>query len=206
MVAISAFVGRRALKQGRGCDVVPYIRVIDEDEAEGPLFKLYDEIQSKRGRLSNVLKIQSLDPKGLEAHLDLYMALVFGKGPLSRRERELIAVVVSSANGCEYCYTHHGEALNKYVKDDAFIQQAIKDYTQLDLPAGERALCDYAVGLTKTPGEGRSDAVEALRAAGFDDEAILQATSITAYFNFVNRMVHGLGVELEGDDARDYDY
>ena len=184
---------------------MPYIRVIDEDEAEGELFDVYDDIQRRRGRVANVLRIQSLRPRGLKRHLDLYMDTVFGRGPLTRRQRELVAVAVSAANGCAYCVTHHGEALNKYVRDEAWVQGLADDPDGHDLAAEERALVDYAVGLTRSPGEGRRDAVEALRAAGFDDEAVLHATEVAAYFNYVNRLVHGLGVELEDADERDYD-
>ncbi len=183
-----------------------YIRVIDEDEAEGKLFTVYDNIQRTRGRLSNVLRIQSLDPKGLEAHLGLYMAHIYRPGGLGRLERELIAVVVSVANGCDYCVTHHSEALAKYAKDDALVKQVSADYTQAKLDSRLHALCDFAVGLTKQPATGRKEAVEALRSAGFSDEDILHATEVVSYFNYVNRLVGGLGVELEESDDRDYQY
>lgn len=183
-----------------------YIRVIDENEAEGELFRVYDEIQRSRGRLSNILRSQSLDPRGLKAHLDLYLELIYGKGPLSRKERELVAVVVSAANRCRYCITHHSEALSKYVKDEATVRQIVQDHTKVKLPARERALADYAHGLTVRPQEGREAAVEALRKAGMRDEEILHATQITAYFNFANRIVEGLGVDLEQTEARDYAY
>ncbi len=185
---------------------VAFIRVIGEDEAEGPLFEIYDEIQRSRGRLSNILRIESLNPKALKAHLQLYMATVFGKVGLSRRERELIAVVVSAANNCEYCYIHHGEALNTYVKDEAMVKQLQTDQSKVKLPARERALVDFAVGLTTNPASGREEAVKALRAAGLNDEEILHATEVVAYFNFVNRLASGLGVDLESQDARDYNY
>lgn len=188
------------------CDIVTYIRTISEDEAEGPLFDMYDELQKQRGRVSNVMRIQSLHPKAMRRHLDLYMEIMYGKGPLKRLERELIAVVVSVANGCEYCQVHHGDALNNYAKDDAWVAAVRADYTKAELTAEQRALCDYAWGLTKEPANGRKDAVAALREAGFDDEQILLATEIVAYFNFVNRMVHGLGVELESDPHQDFLY
>lgn len=183
-----------------------YIRVIDENEAEGDLFRVYDEIQRSRGRLSNILRSQSLDPRGLKVHLDLYLELIYGKGPLSRRERELVAVVVSAANDCKYCVVHHSEALSKYVKDEAEVRQIGQDYTKVKLPARERALADYAHGLTLRPNEGREQAFAALRKAGFRDEEVLHATQITAYFNFANRIVQGLGVDLEQTEARDYAY
>lgn len=184
-----------------------YIRVVDEDEAEGELFTLYDEVQRTRGRVSNVLSVQSLHPRAMKRHLDLYMELLYGKGALSRLQRELIAVVVSAANGCDYCVAHHSDALLKYAKDPALVKQVAADHTKLDLPPADRALSDYAHGLTVAPATGRREAVEALRSAGFNDEAILLATEIVAYFNFVNRLVHGLGVDLEKGEARsDYNY
>lgn len=181
-----------------------YIRVIDEDEADGELFEVYDHVQKARGRLSNVLRIESLNPRALRRHVDLYMELLFSKGPLSRPERELIAVTVSAANDCGYCVTHHAEALGRHVKDADFVQQVVADIGKAPLDDRQRALVDFALGLTHDPGKGREAAVDALRKAGFADEAILHATEIVAYFNFVNRIVSGLGVGLEDAGERDY--
>lgn len=183
-----------------------YIRVVGEDEADGKLFDVYDEIQRNRGRVSNILRAQSLDPKALRAHLDLYMATVFGKGGLSRREAELLAVAVSAANGDTYCVTHHAEALDRYAKDPAWVKTVATDASKAKLNEREAALVHYALGLTKTPGKGQKEAVAALRARGFTDEQILQANQVVSYFNFVNRLSLGLGVELEADGERDYHY
>lgn len=183
-----------------------YIRVVGEDEAEGKLFEIYDEIQRNRGRVSNILRASSLDPKALRAHLDLYMATVFGKGGLSRREAELLAVVVSSVNGDPYCITHHAEALDRYAKDPAWVKAVSKDPTATKLNDREAALVHYAIGLTKHPGKGQKEAVAALRTRGFTDEQILQAAQVVAYFNFANRLSLGLGIELEADGERDYHY
>lgn len=190
----------------RSWPLVAYIRVIDEDEAEGKLFELYDSIQRTRGRVSNVLRIQSLDPKGLQAHLDLYLAHIFRPGGISRLEREMIAIVVSAANGCDYCVTHHSEALTKYAKDAELVKQLGKDHTKAKLSDQHRALIDFAVGLTTQPAKGRKEAVETLRKSGYDEEAILHIAEIVSYFNYVNRMVSGLGVSLEAEDERDYAY
>lgn len=185
---------------------VAFIEVIDEDVAEGKLFEVYDNIQRTRGRLSNVLRIQSLDPRGLQAHLDLYMAHIFRPGGLGRLEREIIAVVVSAANGCDYCVIHHREALAKHAKDDKWVDQIVKDPTKAKLNEDHRALVDLALGLTKQPGKSDAGAVEALRKAGYSDELILHAVEVVSYFNYVNRMVSGLGVELEQEGDRDYHY
>ncbi len=185
---------------------VAYIKVLGEDEAEGKLFDVYDEIQRNRGRVSNVLRIQSLNPKALRAHLDLYMATVFGKGGLSRREAELIAVVVSATNECTYCVVHHSEALERYAKDPAWVKQVAADPKKAKMSDREALLVDYAIGLTKEPAKNRKKAIDTLKAAGFTDEQMLQATDIIGYFNFVNRLALGLGVDLEADGERDYHY
>ena len=183
-----------------------YIRTIHEDEAEGKLFELYDEIQRNRGRVSNILRAQSLDPKAMRAHLDLYMATVFGKGGLSRKESEILALCVSVANGDSYGATHHKDALSRYAKDSSWVEAVAKDPHKADLTPREKALVEYGVALTTSPGKGSQKHVENLRKLGLKDEEILQAAHVVAYFNFSNRLATGLGVELEDAADRDYHY
>lgn len=183
-----------------------YIRTINEDEADGKLFDIYDEIQRNRGRVSNILRASSLEPKAMRAHLDLYMATVFGKGGLSRKETETLAVVVSTANGDEYCMTHHGEALGRYARDPAFVAALTKDAAQAPLTPREKALTAYALKLTLHPAKGVEKEVQAMRKEGMKDEEILQAAQVVGYFNYVNRLSIGLGVELEQNEDRDYHY
>lgn len=76
-----------------------WIRMIDEEDAEGRLRELYDRIG---GELDNILRIHSLNPKSLRGHFDVYSHLMRGSSPLSREQREMIAVVVSAANRCHY--------------------------------------------------------------------------------------------------------
>lgn len=183
-----------------------YIRTIHEDEAEGKLFELYDEIQRNRGRVSNILRAQSLDPKAMRAHLDLYMATAFGKGGLSRKEAEVLALTVSTANGDTYGATHHRDALLRYAKDPAWVDAVAAESPKAKLTPREKALVDYATALTTAPGKGCQKQVEALKKAGLKDEEILQAAHVVAYFNFSNRLAIGLGVELEEEGERDYHY
>lgn len=88
-----------------------FIKVVGQDKAKGELAAAYERVAGKRGKVSNVLAVQSLDPKALAAHLSLYQAVMFSGEGLSRREREAVAVVVSAANGCPYCVAHHRAAL-----------------------------------------------------------------------------------------------
>ena len=183
-----------------------YIDVIQPDQAEGRLKEIYDEIESTRGQIAEVHKIQSLNPETIVNHMDLYMSVMYAKSPLRRATREMIAVVVSMANNCEYCQTHHGAALNHYWKDEARVQQLRTDYRSLDLPAIDKLWCELAYQITSNPSKSTAGIYERLRAEGAEDRAILDANLVIAYFNFVNRLVLGLGVHLEADQGVGYNY
>ncbi len=79
-----------------------WIRAIDEREATGDLLRQYEEARRRAGRVFNVIKIQSLNPRALEASSKLYLTLMYGPSRLSRIEREAIATVVSRASDCFY--------------------------------------------------------------------------------------------------------
>ncbi|MFW5745085.1 MAG: carboxymuconolactone decarboxylase family protein [Spirochaetota bacterium] len=93
------------------------IRVIEPDEATGELADIYADLTRSRGRLAEVHKIQSLNPQSIRDHMALYTTVMFSRSPLSRAEREMMAVVVSATNGCAYCIEHHGQALLHFWKD-----------------------------------------------------------------------------------------
>jgi len=79
-----------------------WIRVIDEGEAGGRLQELYKKLLEPWGGVDNILKIHSLNPASLRGHLSLYTTLMRGFSPLSRAQREMIAVTVSAVNQCHY--------------------------------------------------------------------------------------------------------
>ena len=81
---------------------MPYIRLIDEGEAEGPLKEDYDAAVERAGKVFNILKSMSLNPPVLRASMELYRAIMFGESGLSRKERELLATVTSSEQSCHY--------------------------------------------------------------------------------------------------------
>jgi uncharacterized peroxidase-related enzyme len=181
-----------------------WITEIDEAAAEGEIAELYAELREQRGKVSNILKVHSLRPQALKHHLDLYMGLMFGPGGLSRRQRELISVAVSQANECAYCVAHHVEALGRYVRDEAQLAALGHDAAQDFLPAIDRQLVDYAVKLTRSPGAIVAEDVAALRDVGLADEDILLVNLVVAYFNFVNRIALGLGVEHGAEEVSGY--
>jgi alkylhydroperoxidase family enzyme len=158
-----------------------WIRIIDVDEAEGLLAGLYEAAVKRAGRVFNVVKIQSINPPVLRRGIGLYLEAMHGDSPLTRAQREMLAVVVSAANGCY----------------DKWVEQIARDYTKADLTEQDRALCDHAVKLTHDPGTVSHADIERLRAVDLDDRAIHDATQVIAYFNYINRIADGLGVDLE---------
>lgn len=78
---------------------IPYI---PEDDAPPELREMYDRYRDPAGHVDNILRIHGLNPPSLKAHFDLYACVMRGKSDLSRAQREMIAVVVSSINECHY--------------------------------------------------------------------------------------------------------
>jgi len=183
-----------------------WIKAIDENQAEGPLAEAYDNIKNRRGKLSNIMRAQSLNPAAMVAHMDLYLQLMFGNTGLRRELRELIGVVVSLTNHCGYCVNHHAEALNYYWKNKSRIEQLKQDYSSLDFPENTKVMLEYCVKLTLYPQSLDEADVNVLREVGFPEEDILNINLIVSYFNFVNRIVLGLGVELSPDEMSGYQY
>lgn len=182
------------------------IQVIDEQQARGRLKEFYENVLEYRGKVANIFKVHSLNPDAMKAHLDLYLKIMYGRSGVTRAQREMIAVVVSSVNQCEYCVVHHSAALSRYVKDEAFVKQLSLDYTMARISPKEAAMLAYAVKLTNNLNSVQEDDIQRLRGSGFADEEILSVTLVASYFNFVNRIVEGLGVRLEEEGGEGYKY
>ena len=174
------------------------IKVVGHDQSEGKLKEVYDDLVRTRGKLAEVHTIQSLRPASIVKHMELYMEIMFTKSDLSRAEREMIAVVVSANNNCEYCQIHHVEALNHYWRDEKKTNQLKVDYTKVKFSEREKALCKYAEIVTVDTLKVKNENVTSLlRDVGISDSGILDASLVVSYFNFVNRMVLSLGVSIE---------
>ncbi len=79
-----------------------WITITDEPKADGLLAQIYEAARKRAGKVFNILKVQSLNPPVLQASMDLYVAVMKRESPLTRAQREMLAVVVSKANGCHY--------------------------------------------------------------------------------------------------------
>jgi uncharacterized peroxidase-related enzyme len=91
--------------------------------------------------------------------------------------------------------TAHGEALRVESSDDPLVEGIKQDYTQLDLPAAERAMLDYAVKLTVAPSSVGEEDIQSLRGQGFDDRDILDIVYVICLYNFNDRMADAMGIK-----------
>ncbi len=181
-----------------------WIEQIEPGDARDRLAEIYADLSEKRGKVANILKVHSLNPGAMQRHLDLYMTIMFERSGLSRAEREAIAVVVSSANDCEYCIEHHLEALRAYIEDeDTLAVLASADGLETLEPRLSN-IVRHADKLTTAPEAMTESDLGELRAVGLSDRDILDVTLVTAYFNFVNRIALGLGVEFSETELKGY--
>lgn len=183
-----------------------WISIIDENNAEDQLKNIYNKIKNRRGKIANIMKVHSLNPIAMEKHMDLYLAIMFGSTGLSRERRELIAVVVSIINRCNYCINHHAEALNHYWKNDKKIKELIDNFINFNFSEKEKKMIEYVNKLTKAPYSIDKTDIDNLHNTGFSDKDILDINLISCYFNFVNRIALGPGVEFSKDESSGYKY
>ena len=181
-----------------------WIDEIEIGEADGHLAEIYEELVRKRGKISNILKVHSLNPEAMSGHLDVYMTLMFGRSGLTRGEREAIGVVVSAENDCAYCVNHHAVALRHFIKDEETLDMLVAADGLETLEPRLSNIVRHAQKLTSAPEAMTESDLGELRAVGLSDRDILDLTLITAYFNFVNRLALGLGVEFTDEEIAGY--
>ncbi|KQY98399.1 alkylhydroperoxidase [Pseudolabrys sp. Root1462] len=148
----------------------------------------FQKCQDKLGFIPNVLAAYAFDSAKLEAFAAMYNDLMLAPSGLSKLEREMIAVAVSSQNRCYYCLTAHGAAVRQYSGNPLLGEQIVMNYRAARLDPRQRAMLDFAVKLTVTPAEVEEQDREALRAAGFSGRDIWDIAAITGFFNMSNRV------------------
>jgi len=175
-----------------------FIKTIPEDQAPGELAELYRRASNPDGTVDHVMKVHSLSPASLRAHFELYVTAMHRPSPLSRAEREMIGVVVSRLNECEYCTAHHAAGLKRLLPEHRQdVAEALQQGQVAALSPRESAITAFATKVTHTPGRISQEDIQSLRDAGLDDRAILDLVQVVAYFCYANRIATGLGIELE---------
>jgi uncharacterized peroxidase-related enzyme len=150
--------------------------------------KYFAICEEKIGFVPNVLAVYSFDAKKLRAFVDMYNDLMLGDSPLSKLEREMIAVVVSAANRCYYCLTAHGQAVREMSGDPSLGETLVMNWRVAQVTPPQRAMLEFAHRLTVAPAETGAAERRALRRAGFDDRAIWDICATVGFFNMTNRV------------------
>ena len=148
----------------------------------------FAKCEEKLGFVPNVLKAYGFDMAKLEAFVAMYNDLMLAPSGLSKLEREMIAVAVSSHNRCYYCLVAHGAAVRQVSGDPALGELMVMNYRAARLSKRHRAMLDFAVKLTAEPWTVEDEHRARLREAGFSDRDIWDISAVAAFFNMTNRV------------------
>lgn len=176
---------------------VPALNDLDPD-----LQKYFRICEEKLGLVPNVLRAYSYRPERLRKFMDSYNEIMLSEGALTKLEREMIAVTVSSCNRCYYCLVAHGQAVRQLSGDPELGEAIALNYRIANLDERTRVMLDYVWALTESPNDVDEEDMALLRDVGFDDMAIWEIVETAAFFNYTNRMAHGLDIMPN----RDYHY
>ncbi len=159
----------------------------------GPNIKLiFDKCLEKLGFVPNVLRSYTLRPDKFDCFQAYNKELMAGKSGLSRLEREMIAVVVSTANHCHYCIVAHSAMVRTMSGSAMLGDQLASNYKSANLPGKQLAMLNFVWKLTKTPAEMTKDDRALLRKAGFNDEEIFDIAEVTGFYNSTNRLASAI--------------
>jgi uncharacterized peroxidase-related enzyme len=148
----------------------------------------FNKCQEKLGFVPNVLLAYAFDMTKLETFVAMYNDLMLGPSGLSKLEREMIAVAVSSQNRCYYCLVSHGAAVRQYSGNPLLGEQMVMNYRVARIDKRQRAMLDFAVKLTVQPWSVEDLDREKLRRAGFSERDIWDIAAVTGFFNMSNRV------------------
>ncbi|UOA13551.1 MULTISPECIES: peroxidase-related enzyme [Sulfitobacter] len=161
--------------------------------------KYFDICQEKLGMVPNVLRAYAFDIDKLNAFAGMYNDLMLADSALSKLEREMIAVAVSSVNKCYYCLVAHGAAVREMSGDPQLGEALVMNYRVAKISAKQRAMLDFAVKLTEASAKVEEADRQALRDAGFTDRNIFDIASVAGFFNMTNRVASATDMRPNDD-------
>ena len=153
--------------------------------------KYFDICTDKLGMVPNVLQAHAFSIEKLNAFTGLYNELMLADSGLTKLEREMIAVVVSSINRCFYCLTAHGAAVRELSGNPSLGEQLVMNYRTAELDARQRAMLDFTALLTSASYTVEEAHRQNLRDVGFSDRDIWDIINVAAFFNMTNRLASG---------------
>jgi len=161
--------------------------------------KYFDVCQDKLGMIPNVLKAYAFDIDKLNAFTTLYNDLMLADSGLSKLEREMIAVVVSSINRCWYCQVAHGAAVRALSGIPELGEAMVMNWRAATLNARQTAMLTFSEKITKASSETTENDRQALRDAGFTDRDIWDIANVVGFFNMTNRVASATGMQPNAD-------
>lgn len=148
------------------------------------------KVQEKSGFIPNVFLMLAYRPEEFRAFMAYHDALMDKDGGLSKAEREMIVVAVSSANQCQYCVVAHGAILRIRARNPLIADQVASNYRKADLTPRQRAMLDFAMKISGSAYEVDETDSILLRNHGFTDDDIWDTAAIAAFFGMSNRMAN----------------
>ena len=184
---------------------MPWIETVAYEDANAKLKALYDRVKGPDNNVDNIMMMHSLRPHTMEGHMAIYKYVLHHRdNTVEKWFLETLGVWVSALNNCEYCVKHHFSGLKRLLNDDKRAEQikaAIDSNNIESAPLNDRqkTAMEYARQLTHNLSSVLEDIIKKMRAAGYSDGEILEINQVSAYFNYANRTVLGLGCSTEGD-------
>ena len=169
-------------------DHISKLGVPDSDGLDDDLRAIWRKCLDKLGFVPNVYSAYSLRPQRLRNFMAMYNEVMLSESGLSKLEREMVAVVVSSANRCYYCLVAHGAAVRLLSGDPELGEMMAHNYRVAKLDGRQRAMLDFAWKLTTTPWLIDDADRDGLRAVGLTEMDIFDLAETVAFFNLSNRM------------------
>ncbi len=169
-------------------DHVSKLGVTDPDGLDDDLRAIWRKCVEKLGFVPNVYSTYSLRPQRLRNFMAMYNEIMLSESGLSKLEREMIAVVVSSANRCYYCLVAHGAAVRLLSGDPELGEMMALNYRVAKLDTRQRAMLDFAWKMTSMPWLIEDADRDALRAAELTEADLFDLSETVAFFNLSNRM------------------
>jgi uncharacterized peroxidase-related enzyme len=154
--------------------------------------KYFDICQDKLGMVPNVLQSYAFDIEKLNTFTAMYNDIMLANSGLTKLEREMIAVVVSSINKCFYCLTAHGAAVRQLSGDPKLGEMLVMNWRVAELDERTAAMLLFAENLTMASAKTTEADRQALRDVGFSDADIFDIASVAGFFNMTNRVASGI--------------
>ena len=168
---------------------------VPRDQFDDGLRKYFNVAEEKLGFLPNVLRAYAWNPERLRWFSRFYNEIMLGESGLSKLEREMIAVVVSSANRCWYCPVAHGAAVRQMGKDPVLGEQMVMNWRAAELSPRQWAMLVFAEKLTLESAKiGEADR-QALRDVGLSEAEIWDICDVAGLFAMTNRVASGVGMQ-----------